>query len=695
MKNPSQPQRHSLPDAAAILAILLLLILAVDAVTHTASAAGVTRGTLLLGSGDGKPGLAAITLHTEVEMDITAMLARVKVRQHFRNPGQDWAEGVYLFPLPETAAVDHLRMRVGERIIEGEIREKKQARKEYRQAKEQGLRASLVEQERPNVFTASVANIAPGGEIVVELEYQQDVAYRDGRFSLRFPLVVAPRYIPGPAIHERISISDGWSGNGGGVTDASRITPPVRKPGQRPTNRLSILVRLTPGIPLESVTSRYHPMRVERDGARYLLSLAEGEIPADRDLELVWTPTPGSAPRAALFTERHGGQTHALLMLMPPADGYLQEPHPPRDVTFIIDTSGSMHGESMQQARQALILALQRLNDRDRFNIIQFNHQTRPLYEHPRPADMKNRRHASRWVASLEADGGTEMAPALRLALRGDHTGRLHQVVFLTDGAVGNEDDLFRLIRHRLGDSRLFIIGIGSAPNSHFMRRAARIGRGGFIHIGDTGEVLEGMNRLLQRLEHPALTDIRLELPDSGDQPSILAYPDPIPDLYLGEPVTVTLRMPALPPVLVLKGRFGARPWQSEIRLDGAREGNGVATLWARRRIANLMEHYILSHEDGERARLRQAVTDTALRHHLVSRFTSLVAVDKTPARLKEELLRRQRLQTNLPHGWDYGKVFGMARTATPAGLQLALGLSLLLIASLAAWRLRGRGRPA
>ena len=286
------------------------------------------------------------------------------------------------------------------------------------------------------------------------------------------------------------------------------------------------------------------------------------------------------------------------------------------------------------------------------------------------------------------------MAGALELALPLSRSGaearskRLHQVVFMTDGAVGNEAALFELIRQRLGNSRLFPVGIGSAPNSHFMRRAAIFGRGSFTYIGSPSEVMARMDALLRRLEYPALTDLKLTLPEGVEAD---VYPDPLPDLYLGEPVQVVLRLPTLPPELTLAGRFGNRPWSAELALDAPQAGDGIRVLWARRRIAGLMGELSQSSDAPARAVLQEQVTETALSHHLVSDFTSLVAVDKTPARPVGEVLERQHLATNLPQGWTYDKVFGLAQGATSATLHLLIGLGLLLSAGLA--RLLGRRR--
>jgi len=652
----------------------------------------VTEGALLWRTGADGPLVPAPVLKTEVDMRVTGMVVRATVRQEFTNPAAAWAEGIYVFPLPEDAAVDHLQMRVDDRMIEGVIQERATAKTTYEQAKQEGKRASLVEQERPNVFTTSVANIPPGAAIEIEIEYQQTARYDAGEFRLRFPMVVGPRYIPGVSLAAAPAGGSGWAPDTDEVPDASRITPPVRHPSLGPINPLSLTTELDPGLPLAQIEAPYHTVHVTplADG-RYRIELAEGSVPADRDFELVWEPAPDSAPVAAMLTEQEGPDVFALLMVMPPAPAAFEALRVPREVIFVIDVSGSMHGASIDQARAALGLALARLGPADSFNVIRFNHQTDSLFTGAQAATPPNLQAADRYVGALRAEGGTEMLPALLRALDGQQgRGRLRQVVFLTDGAVGNEEQLFTAIRDRLGQSRLFTIGIGSAPNSHFMREAARLGRGTFTYIGSPAEVQAKMVALFHKLESPALTDVRLELPGVAGAEIL---PPEIPDLYLGEPVTVTLRAATLPAHVVLRGRFGPEEWEHELPLHEAADGAGLSVHWARAKIAALLDtRRGGSHEDD----VRHAVIDVALRHHLVSPYTSLVAVDVTPIRPGGESLDSHALETNLPHGWDHTAVFGLGQGATAGPLHIALGLcALTLGAGLYAFRKLDRALAA
>jgi Ca-activated chloride channel family protein len=381
----------------------------------------------------------------------------------------------------------------------------------------------------------------------------------------------------------------------------------------------------------------------------------------------------------ALFTERKGERHYGLLMVMPPAGGR-PAASLPREVIFVIDTSGSMHGASILQAKEALELAVLRLGPRDRFNVIEFNSDASVLFTDARAATAENLALATRWIRALKAQGGTEMAAALRLALNGrESADRVRQVIFLTDGAVGNEEALFRLIAERLGDSRLFTVGIGSAPNSYFMTKAAQAGRGTFTYIGRPDEVKQKMGELFAKLESPVLKNVRIEWPGGAQ---VESWPKRLPDLYLGEPVVVTAALARAEGEIVVSGTLGDAPWRAAVPVAAAAEGSGMGVLWARDKIAALLDSL---RENAPEPEVRTAVVDLALSHHLVTKYTSLVAIDRTPVRPDATALKSAALPTNLPDGWTYAAVFGeLPRGATDARLNLLLGMSLLAAALLA-----------
>ncbi|OMH33917.1 marine proteobacterial sortase target protein [Motiliproteus sp. MSK22-1] len=673
---------------------------------------------------------SALLQQTRVHFSISGMLVRSSVSQSFRNDSNAWVEGIYSFPLPEKAAVDHLRMKVGERIIEGQIKERNQARKTYDKAKQRGQRASLIEQQRPNIFTTSVANIGPGETVEIEIEYQQLAHYDSGQFRLRFPMVVAPRYIPGKspisiqADHNGLNGNDnpgetlpsatasssiatilqdqnkvrviesttlGWSLPTDQVPDAHRITPPVAQPGEYIPHRVTISADIKAGFPLQAISSSYQPIKtVHLSTSEASIRLAQESVPADSDFELIWTPELGIGPQAALLSQQKEDPTgkkqhYGLLMVLPPSHETQQQVLP-KSMTLVLDISGSMHGSSIEQAKLSILRAIAHLNDKDRFNLIVFNNQTRSLYPSPMTASKENRAKAIQFIHSLNANGGTEMAAAIRRALnQPDQPGYVEQVLFITDGSVGNEDALFKLIKNSLKQQRLFTVGIGSAPNSHFMNKAAQLGKGTFTYVGSTDEVKKKMDTLFNKLGTPQLTDIQI------NGPEMLVYPDRIPDLYLGEPLLISFRGTQFPKKLQLSGKQGAQTWQQTVVLKQSSEtthhmdqdNSAVSVLWARRRIASRMDDYRQLSPSEERENIRSEIIQTALEHHLVSKFTSLVAVDITPIRPDNADLNSQSIKTEFPKGWTQGKVFRMAKTATPAPLNMLIGTILLVLAAL------------
>ncbi len=621
--------------------------------------AEMTSGGLLLQAQEEGQFLEAPLLATDVDISITGPILRATITQRFENPAEAWVEGIYVFPLPEGAAVDTLRIRIGDRLIEGLIKEREEARQLYEQARDEGRKASLVEQERANIFTNSVANIGPGETVVIQIEYQETIQQSNGIFSMRFPMVVAPRYNPDAQVHTvEFDDGSGWGRVNDPVPDRDRITSPVQHPDLGDLNPVTMTVALKLGFDLGEVTSAYHEIELRRTGNdTAILTFKEGETPANRDFELSWTAKDAEAPTAALFRETINGDDYALLFLTPPVSA----PDPdqerlPREVIFVIDNSGSMGGTSIVQARESLVFALSRLQPGDQFNVIRFDNTMDTIFPTPVPATEQNIAFASGFVAQLEAEGGTEMLPALKAALIDRDPGNtniLRQVIFLTDGAIGNEDQMFTEISRNRGRSRIFTVGIGSAPNSFFMTRAAEIGRGTFTHIGSVSEVRERMTALFTKLENPVLTDLEVSW-NGGDIRDI--SPSPLPDLYRGEPIVLTARASIMPDTLRITGKLDGEPWTVQIETENAHEGNGLGKLWARRRIASLE---VDRNRGNNSEAVDENITAIALEHHIVSRLTSLVAIDVTPTRPETESVERREVPLNLPAGWEFDKVFG------------------------------------
>jgi Ca-activated chloride channel family protein len=673
--------------AAAVLGVLLLHVFSMafgqGLPEQPLSPAQMRSGSLLLAMRAGFT--VATRINTDVEIHVSGPVARTTVRQEFRNDGAEWVEAVYVFPLPDRAAVDRLRLRIGERYIEGEIREREQARQEYEAAKAAGQRAGLVEAQRANLFTTHLANVAPGATVIVEIEYQERIAFDDGVFTLRFPTTLTPRYVPGSPLPDRQG--SGWSADTDRVPDASLITPPVVTSST--AHRLTLHATIDIGVPLAHIVSRYHPVRITAEGgARYSVELAGSDVPMDHDVELSWRPVPSKLPRASLFAETIDGLPHYLLMMLPPSDMAAEVPAVSRDMILVIDTSGSMHGVSLEQAKKALSFALDDLGAGDRFNVIQFNSVTEALYQTSVPATPDNVARAGAWVAGLQANGGTEMRPALLRALRQPaRATHLKQVVFITDGSVGNEAELFSLIEAELGAARLFTVGIGSAPNGWFMRKAAEAGRGTFTTVSALHEVNDKMRGLFEKLKQPQVTDITVSWPGTD----AAAYPSAVPDLYAGEPVVVTARLPVearAGDLVRIAGRSPGGEWSETLPLAAAAGHPGIAAEWARARIADLLD---AERRGTDAERLRADVVETALAHHLVSKYTSLVAVDRTPVRPAVEGLQEEQVPNLLPYGQSTEAIFGFPATATGWQAHFAAGAALVLfgLGALAATRRR------
>lgn len=618
----------------------------------------MTTGSLLLKSKTGDY-IEAPRLGADYNVSISGPTSRTVLTQRFTNPANGWVEGVYVFPLPEGAAVATLKIIAGNRVIVGEVKEKREAKIIYEQAKSAGQTASLLEQERPNLFTNSVANIGPNETVVVQIEYQETIKQSGGTYSLRLPLVVAPRYNPTPIVQ---SVEFNQNGSGFGATvidpvpDRDRIEPPVLDPRKSdPVNPVTISVRLKAGFTLAEVKSHHHAVNVQStdETSRHIV-LAAADVPADKDFELTWTAK-GTAPQVGLFKETLNGKDYLLATVTPPTIANTAQVMP-RESIFVIDNSGSMDGPSMVQAKDALLLGLSKLKPTDRFNVIRFDDTMDMLFPTAVPADATNINAARNFVSALQANGGTEMILPLKASLTDDNASaktHLRQVIFITDGAIGNEQEMFATLSSQRGRSRVFMVGIGSAPNSYLMTRAAELGRGTFTFIGDATQVTSRMDELFNKLGNPSITGISAVMSQSG----VELTPALLPDLYQGEPLLVMAEAPSLGGTLTFKGQIGDAPWSVTMPISAAAEGKGISKLWAHRKIVDIEVAATMGTISSEVS--AKKVLDVALAHQIMSSQTSLIAVDKNPKRPIGEKLTRAEVPLNLPAGWNFDKVFG------------------------------------
>jgi len=516
-----QQQLNSRSGPARSLVCSVILILAIVWSVASAQSADVAEeqsGTLQLKSSQDADPIDALRVATSIRAKVTGNVARVYVTQTFTNPSSDWVEGLYVFPLPAGSAVDELIMHVGNREMRGEIKEKQAAHEIYEHAKVAGQQASLTDQERPNMFTTQVANIAPQSSISIQIGYLETIPYRDSRYSLHLPLAITPRYNPqagvDPASRDAAQLTRSINMTVGTTLTPERVTSA--------TQHVDIDVDLFTGFALQSVESLHHTVTVTQDGVGRHVRLSGSQVPADRDFELVWTPAQVPSLQASVFGERVGSETYALAILSPPmsTEGG-GKADAKREVIFIIDTSGSMYGPSIEQARSALQLGVDRLTVNDRFNVIRFSNDASSLFGAPQAVNDTSRVLASHFIGSLRASGGTEMKPALEMAFATPPPrGFLRQIVFITDGGVSNEAEIVSLIRDRLRDARLFSVGIGAAPNAFFLQEMATAGRGSYTFIAQREKVGERMEDLFRKLEQPALVDLGLQWP-GGIEPEL------------------------------------------------------------------------------------------------------------------------------------------------------------------------------
>lgn len=630
-------------------------------------------GTLYLRRSVEGPVAEALRVATHMQVQITGNVARVHVQQEFSNNGEDWVEGMYVFPLSQSSAVDELLVKVGERTLHGEIQEKAKAQAAYVQARSEGRQASIVDQERPNLFTSAVANIAPHSGVTVEIAYLETLPSRDGRYTLHLPLAITPRYTPG-APQDATAVLPAATA---ALMNAALGTSATPERVQAARQNVSIDIDLEPGFAVGEVLSLHHIVETQSAPSGKRIHLQSDAVPADRDFELTWSQAGAQVVTGAAFAEKVGGETFALLMLSTPQQR--DEAVPPREVTFIIDTSGSMQGPSIEQARAALSMGIDRLKPFDRFNVIRFASDYTTLFSSPQSVTAASRTLAGNFVAALRADGGTEMRAPLESALSSPANPELlQQIIFITDGSVGNEAELIKLIHDRIGRKRLFTVGIGAAPNAYFLEEAAAAGRGSYTFIAERQQVGTRMQELFAKLEQPALIDLKVQWPEGTSVD--LAEPLPL-DLYSGDPVVVTARFAQMTSGdVVLSGLIHGVQWSQRLPLASVGEASGLSKLWARERIGALSRQM---HYGGDREALKSTIIDLALKYHLVSEFTSLIAVDDVVVRPAAASGHLEQAPTSAPVGGAWASV-GFAKTATAADIWICgglawLGLSLLL----------------
>jgi Ca-activated chloride channel homolog len=621
--------------------------------------------------------------HTDVAIDITGLAASATVTQQYVNSSAEPVEAVYVFPLPHDGAVYDVEIRVGDRLIRSVIREREEAKRVYEAAKSQGQRAALVEEERPNIFTMNVANLMPGDHVDVRLRYVESLHWENGKIRLLFPMVVGPRYIPGNMATGHTGT--GWAADTSAVPDASRVTPPVHHPANRSGQDISVSVDLDAGFEFGAVNSVSHAITVRRlaNGRRHV-ELASGATIPNKDFILEVQQAETTQPKTALFLSSEPGSSESYFQLSAFPPTVQPTRRLPVEMLYVIDISGSMEGTSITQAREALLQALDRLGPHDRFGVLAFSNSYFEFASAPLTATADNVAAARKFVQNLHAGGGTEMLPALQHVMRKPETaGYLRHIILLTDGDLGNEDQIFAALHSDLGGARLYTVAIGSAPNFFLATKMAQFGRGTFTHIADIGEIREQMGHLLATIESPVLTDVQLSFEgvEVADE-----YPQRAPDLFLGQPLLLFGRIAHGHKGRVhLTARAGDQPYEATFDFDTATAAfhPAITTLWARQRVEDLTDRWRLS-DDEARSGIRAALIAHAIRYRLVTKFTSLVAVEEVLANPSGRS-NTVAVPSELPAGMQLEKVFGAPATGTADNFLEALGVALLFLGVLLA----------
>lgn len=597
--------------------ILFLLAVSVSfAASALAQSADPTQGTLYASGRKGSVLGVCPLKNTRVRTDISGFIARVRVVQEFQNDFAEPIEAVYTFPLSQDSAVDDMTMTIGTRVIKGRIMKRAAARRVYETAKEEGKAAGLLDQERPNIFTQAVANIPPGEKIVIEISYVETLKYEDGQYEFVFPMVVAPRYSPVTMTEE----------------ETARVSPPISQ--TRTGHDISIEVNLDAGVPMESLRSSSHDIEAVNLSSNSAKITLKGEktIP-NKDFVLRYDVT-GKRIEDALLAHRDARGGFFTLILQPP-DRFSVDDVTPKEIVFVLDTSGSMYGRPIEKAREAMQLSLDGLYPDDTFNIITFAGDTAILFDKPVYATQANLEKAREFLEKRESAGGTEMMKAIKAALDpSDAHDHVRIVCFMTDGEVGNDNEIIAEIQKH-PKARVFSFGIGDSVNRYLLDKMAAEGNGEHEYVGLNDDGSKAARKFYERVRTPLLADISI---DWGGLAVADMYPVKIPDLFSAKPVIIHGRYTKPGAATVrLRGKIAGQEYSRDISVnlpESETDNDVLAPIWARRRIDDLIGRSLKYNAEADETQLalrlstKNIITSLALEYHLMTGFTSFVAVE-------------------------------------------------------------------
>jgi Ca-activated chloride channel family protein len=584
------------------------------------------------------------SLKTDIETNIQGDLATVKVTQTFANPTTVPLNAMYLFPLNKDAAVHAMTMEVGDEIVKAEIHKIEEAKKKFEKAKSEGKAASLLIQHRPNMFTQDIANLMPGLPVKITLVYDQTVPKIDGKYELVIPLVVGPRYQPADSGKPPTIIDDGVEV---GVKNVSSQTvfntweieklptyPEVKGltiPDTVDNDRVSININLEAGANIPHIFSRTHKITVSGDDNKKSVSLSNGRTIDNSDFVLRYQLS-GENTQPAFLTHGDAEEGYFSLLIEPPAAPDEKEILS-REMVFVMDTSGSMNGLPIDASKVFMQHALENLRSSDYFRIIRFGSNASEFTSGPVRATPGNLKRGIRFVNSLRANGGTEIPKAIKQAFTvPQKQGTLRIVVFLTDGYIGNESEVLKLISGSIGDARIYSFGVGTSVNRFLLSEMGRMGRGFSRFIDPTEDVQDVAHQLATKLESPVLTDIDI---DFGDLKVSQVTPTVLPDLFAGGSLRILGKIEGGGSHTIkvngrVRGRKASMPIQAVIT-DEQKTESPIPHIWARSQIADHMRQIntptALKNTKLNNHELKQEVIKLGLKHSLATRWTSFIAV--------------------------------------------------------------------
>lgn len=578
-------------------------------------------GTITQITPDGKPGIILPLEGTEVKAKATGLAARVEVTQTFKNPSKTPIEAIYTFPLPSDAAVDRMVMTIGDRVIEGEIKRREEARAIYDAAKAAGQTTSLLDQERPNVFTQSIANLMPGKEVKVQISYVEKLKFEDGQFEFSFPMVVGPRFNPAS------------------TPDPGAVTPPVMPPQTRTGADINLDLEIESSVPIVQHKSILHATKIEREGDGMTVSLSRRDEIPNRDFIFRWS-TSGDAVQEGVAYHADGlGGGYFAVTLLPPKEPRATQIQA-KEVIFVMDQSGSQRGFPIDKSKELTRKLIKTLSPGDTFNVVSFSNSAQSLWPNAQPVTEANQQAADRYVAGLQANGGTQFAPAVEMAygFQNDPE-RLRLVVFNTDAYVGNDFEVLELIQRHASKGRMFTFGIGNSVNRFLIDSMSAEGRGDSEIVTLAEQADAAVDRFIQRTENPVLTDV--EVAFRGGSVSQVT-PNVVPDVFSDQPIVIFGRYRrAGQTQMTIEGSLGGEPYSRTVNLnmpEAGADNQAIASLWARHTIGDLMRQRwrdmtLQVNNDPEQPTtedpIRDQIITLALNHRLMSQFTSFVAVEK------------------------------------------------------------------